>query len=489
MAVKESEPTQTERELIDSLDRVGRDPDEHSAVHIHLSKLQASNKTPIKLKVASRFFGMLQQSYEMSVFVMSNGDLIVMGFDLPETEIVRVIERLKALFDGDPLLIAPTPQKFGILQEPQTSDRFATWYALEVEFDEFLKVARDLLVEAEVLLKALRAAPPAIKQAGPGDMAEIVDHLEKVDLGPMIRRQACLQFVASEIEGGLDSVAQILFEEFYVSMSDVQKASADGLDILSDRWLFQYFTRAVDEAILFTLPSTAAYKIPKRISLNLNLLTLQGQRFSNLLENFGPNKSLIIEVQLIDVLANLKTYYKARDGLREAGHTLLIDGLSSAAIASLNLGMLAPDMIKVVWSPDMAGGEGSASFTNKLGGYPMNHIILSRASTDVAIRWGRSQGILGFQGMWVDAALASMTMLRCPAAAQCTMKQCEQRRSSVIIRKRRECPNPPGLDMVQSFAAPSQKRYPPGHFAGQPKPERRVDPNRQPGPSPQRGGQ
>lgn len=468
MALKENEPTQTEREFIDALERVGREPDEHSAVHLHLSQLQPTNRTAIKLKVASRFFATLQQAYEMSVFVMSNGDIIVMGFDLPELEVNKVIERMKALFKCDPLLEAPTPTKFGILQDPQqNNDRFATWYALEVEYDDLAKIATGLLAEAETMLKARRNAPPPVKQAGPGDMDEIIERINKIDISPMIHRQACLEFVPSDIPGSLDSVAEIFLEEFYVSMMEMQKAVGDGMDILSDRWLFQYLASTVDQAILAALPSTAAFKMPKRISMNLGLTAMQGPRFGTFLEQIPPGKKYIVEVHLTDTLANLKLYYRARDALREAGHAILLDSLSAAAVASLNFPLLDPDYIKVVWHNDMAGnfGKGEASsggsnFTKHLEGYPLDRVILSRTTTDLPIRWGRSQGILKFQGMWGDAALTSMTMLSCPAASRCTFKQCEQRRTAVTARMRHECPNPPGLDMIQQFSAPRPKARP-----------------------------
>jgi len=464
MSAKESEPTQTEREFIDALERVEREPDEHSAVHLHLSQLQPSNRTPIKLKVASRFFGTLQQAYEMSVFVMSNGDIVVMGFDLPELEVNKVIERMKALFAGDPLLEATTPTKFGILQDSsQQNDRFATWYALEVEIDDLNKVAKGLLAEAEKLLQARRSAPPPIKQAGPGDMDGIIEQINKIDISPMIRRQSCLRFAPGDASGDLDSVAEVFFQEFFVSMMEMQKVVGGGMDILSDRWLFQYLASTVDEAILLALPNTTAFKIPNRISMNLNLVAMQGQRFSALLNNFPEDKKFIVEVHLTDTLANLKLFYRARDALREAGHAILLDSLSAAAVASLNLPLLDPDFVKVVWNNDMAGNFGqsgnapdNSNFTKHLKDFPLDRVILSRTTTDLPIRWGRSHGILKFQGMWGDAALATMTMLKCPAAAQCTLKQCDQRRSWVTSRMRRECPNPPGLDMIQRFAAPRQ---------------------------------
>lgn len=458
---QEREPTQAERELLDTLHRAARSRAGRSAVHLHLSRLLPANRTLARLKIAARFFAPLELAYEMKVFPLAAGDIIIIGKDMPEDDIARLISRLKSLFSTDPLVMGREGERFGArFDKKMHNDRFATWYALETEVEELTGIAERLLHDAEALLKAHRAAPKPPAPVGPGDLDGIVARLGTVALAPMIRRQACLRFVASDVADSPDAFAEILFEEFFVSMADVQQAAAAGLDLTADRWLFQYFTRAVDEAILYALPGTEAFQKPERLSLNLNIESINSASFKGLVSELAPEQRLIAEVPLIDVVTNLQGYYRARDLLHEGGHSLLIDGLAPSNLSSLDFRLLNPDFVKVMWSADLAASaaSGVAPLQASLGELDISRVILARAGSEAAIRWGRNQGISAFQGVWTDAALGTVTLIRCPASSQCTLKQCVQRRAGVTNRRRHECPNPPGLDMVQRFAAPSQKK-------------------------------
>ena len=157
------------------------------------------------------------------------------------------------------------------------------------------------------------------------------------------------------------------------------------------------------------------------------------------------------------MFTNLSLYQSVRDRLRRQGHSILIDGLSPPVLVALDLDLLDPDFIKVQWFSDLAATRHTRKaedLTETIASFGSGRVILARCDSEAAIAWGVSHGILSFQGRFIDAILASVTMTECPRAGLCNMKECANRRASVGGKKHFECPNPPGLDAVQSFSAP-----------------------------------
>lgn len=436
---QERDPSQSERELLDTLLRAGRAPAGRSVVHLHLSNLLPRNRTPARLRIAARLFAPLEMGNEMQIFALSGGDIIILGRDMPEAEVDRLVHRVRSLFEDDPLTFRDWMDD---------DDPFASWYALEIDLDEIVAVARTLLAAAEVRRDAMRTATRPPEPLAPGDLDRLTDAVHDLSVLRLMRRQPVLRFARSQ--------ANVLFEEIHVSVADVAQAIAADRDLLADRWLFQYFTRALDNSALNALPQSDVLGLADAISLNLNLETLQSAEFRSILNILRPGQRLLVEVQVIDVFTNLPAYIEARDTLRAQGHAIIIDGLSPATLGAMDMRLLDPDHVKVLWSPDLVAAshprraDAVAEVVSILGG---DRVILTRCETESAILWGLDKGISCFQGHYLDAVLAGVTLTRCPEAARCTLRQCVQRRSGMGGKRRRDCPHLPGLDMVRTFSA------------------------------------
>lgn len=437
----ERDPSQTERQLLDTIERAGRTPAGRTAVHLHLSQLLPGNRPPAHLRIAARLFAPLETAHHVQVFALSNGDIMVLGKDMPEDEVDRIVHRVRALFERDPLAFMDFDETAG--------DPFVSWYALEVDYDDLHAAATALLADAERRRDAQRGAekPPRPMTAKDLDILQV--KLADLDVRPMLRRQPCIRFQARE--------AAIAFEEVFISMADVRQALGVDYDLFADRWLFQDLSRMLDIRALNGLPETAAVDKPDVLSLNLNLESLDSAEFDALCARLRPGQSLVVEVQVIDVFSNLPTFQRARDMLRADGHAILIDGLHPAVLGALDLGLLDPDWIKIVWHPELAApqhprkSEEFADLVNDFGG---ERVVLSRCDTETAVMWGLSKNITAFQGRFLDAVLGTVTMTKCPKAPACQLKDCTSRRAALSGRQRAECPNPPGLDAVRTFAAP-----------------------------------
>lgn len=441
----ERDPSQTERQLLDTIERAGRTPAGRTAVHLHLSRLLPGNRPPAHLRIAARLFAALETAHHIQIFPLSNGDIMVLGKDMPEDEVDRIVHRVRALFDRDPLAFMDF--------EDDEPDPFVTWYALEVDFEELRVAAERLLKDAERRRDAQRHAERPPRPMTPADLDVLQAKMADLDVRPMLRRQPCIRFATKQ--------AHIAFEEVFISMADVREALAIDYDMFADRWLFQDLSRMLDARALAGLPDTAAVGKPDRLSLNLNLESLDTSEFALLSQRLREGQSLVVEVQVIDVFSNLPAFQKARDTLRGDGHAILIDGVHPAVLGALDLTLLDPDMIKIVWHSELAAPQHprkSEEFADLVTDFGGDRVVLSRCDNETAVMWGLSKGITAFQGRFLDAVLGTVTMTKCPKARLCALPDCTARRAVLNGRARAQCPNPPGLDAVTRFAAPGRRK-------------------------------
>lgn len=438
------DPTHAERELIDLVERGAKTPSGRTAVHLHLSQLMPVHRPPQYLRIAARLFAPMESDAGLRVFSMSNGDIMIVGREMPEEEIDRMIQRIKSLFSHDPLTWSDPDDEDGF-------DPFVTWYAFEVDLEELRQVIRGLLAEAEKRRRDLLKAPPHAQDLTPEKLNTVLDGLGKINIRHHLRRQPCVRV--------MDRKAVILFEEIYTSMADLRKAVAPETDLFSARWLFQDFSRSLDRVVLTGLPRAEVVQAPRRISLNLNLETVETREYQLLRQILGP-KPMVLEVQLIDVFTNLAKYLKIRDQLRADGDAILIDSLTPAMLGALDMRQLDPDFVKIQWSSDLAApghpssGDDLGDIVEALGG---DRVILTRCDTELAITWGLTHGIYTFQGRFMDAILGTVSINTLPQLTGVSLRDFVRWRTAVDNATRHQCPDPRALDAVQEFASPPRR--------------------------------
>ncbi|WP_404382085.1 hypothetical protein [Caenispirillum salinarum] len=450
---------QAERLLLDTIERLRRNGSGGRAVYLHLSRLLPMNRVPVRMRIVARMFKTLETGHGAAVYTLDNDDLVILGRTLPESEIDLIIHRVRSLFEHDPLTYAGGGQA-------DPDDPFVTWYdlmtdhrrlRLAVEAVEQDRLERLGTVGSGGLVSPYSWAAPREAVPEPVDpraLERVLDAFALFDLGPHLRRQPAVRI-------GDDRLAEVAFEEFFASIGGVQKALCPETVLTADRWLFQDFSRALDRRVLEILADQPLLRKPGAISLNLNLESTRSPAFRRLVKAMGGRQKLVVEVQVIDVFADIHAYEDARDALREAGHEVLIDGLSPVTLRLLDVRKLAPDYAKVLWNADLATEETAdktAAFAAEVKAVGPRRVVLARCDTEAAVMWGLNNGIQMFQGRFIDAVLGTMTMADCPKSIQCTLSQCAARRASVAGATRTQCPHPPGLDAVQRFAAPGVRR-------------------------------
>lgn len=376
--------------LCDTLDRMRRNPEGRKVVHLHLSKLLPGNRTPVKSKIVSRMFANLESGMHVQIFPMTNQDLVMTVNSGSQRDVNAICNRIRTLFDDDPATYT---------EDAQGNDQFVHWYDLEVDSAMALSMAQDLRTEGTRLLQQ---PPPSkgLPTMAPAQLDQVQKQLATANIIPFIKDQ-----VAMRVNPGAAD-ASIEFFEFFLSVGDLQRTIAPNINIFGDRWLFQDLSRTMDLRMLEIVVRAPHARECKTLSLNLNLETVSTPAFEKFIERSPEGQKIIVEVQSIDVLANIRSYFDVHDVLSGMGHALLIDGLNPATLQMLDVGPLKPDYAKLMWAPEfieLLNPEGNKSASSMIEEVGPEKIILARCDSQDSMAWGLKSGIRIFQGHFLDS--------------------------------------------------------------------------------------
>jgi hypothetical protein len=430
--------------LLATAERVGRIREGRVAVHLHLSKLRPHNRQDSHLRIALRMLDPLVQFYRAQMFMLTNSDIIILCKDVKPNELDNLIYRLRGLFSKDPLTYADSGDG---------RDRFYTWYDLENEYEAFLALTQRLNEEARRRMRE-RQANAAAAPIEPRGLHDVLAKLSNIDTAGLVRRQSCIALNER-------NRAAVAFQEFFVSVPDLQRTVAPEINLTGNRWLFQHLSQVLDQRVLASIVNTDFHTLPPAVSLNLNISTTFTQSFKNFEAYLrGHNIGLVIEAQVLDVFADLGTYFYARDQLRERGHTVLLDGVTALTLQFMDATQYGTDLIKLFWSPDFLDEGLSDEVRRAIDAIGVERLVLGRCDSESAIQWGLETGIQRFQGRYVCAMQSAMAMSVCDKAARCTLQQCVLRHAVIAGRPRGECHNIDQLDAFPQLVAPRRRAKP-----------------------------
>jgi EAL domain-containing protein (putative c-di-GMP-specific phosphodiesterase class I) len=134
----------------------------------------------------------------------------------------------------------------------------------------------------------------------------------------------------------------------------------------------------------------------------------------------AERRTLVVEIQMLDLAADTSDFMLARDFLRARGHKICLDGITPLNAGLLDISRLGVDMVKVVWSPEMADPAMTqrrseiAGLVRRIG---EARVILCRCGDAAAVEAGHALGVSLFQGRHVDSLLEHARKLGPGAAA------------------------------------------------------------------------
>ena len=418
--------------LLGAVERIGRIRQGRIAVHVHLSRLRPQNRQDGHVRIALRMLEPMVNAYRGQMFLLTNSDVVFMLKDANLTDVENMIYKLRALFSKDPLTFADTGD--GI-------DNFCTWYDLASEdYDAFLEMAREVTEEARA-----RNRDKSQQQAGSTTLdakmlGDLLERLARTDIRRLIRRQSAIAVGA----GGAN--AEVIFQEFFVSVTELQKELASEVSLLSNRWLFQHLSLSLDQRVLGSLMNSHLAAWPVVYGLNLNLATVRTSAFQEFADHIGGHAGLSVEIQVLDVLADSRGYFEAHKRLHDQNHWIVLDGIGALSLQFMDVAQFKADFYKLNWSPEMGDGDHGDQIAADLARLGMEKIVLGRCDSEAAIQWGLGKGIQRFQGRYVDTMLAAYTMAVCDKSAACTLGQCIARHGVLSGPPRPDCGNLPMLD-------------------------------------------
>ena len=391
------DPTTSEESLLlGRLNRVEQNPSGFYAVHLHLSELRQPNRQPHFLNIAARIFDSIINNHDATLFPLNNADMILVCQNVPVDDVDSVIDRVRSLFNEDPLSSS---------QEGSFEDRFSTWYDLSTteDFSALFNLATDLAMELEKKLKEKKLNGEAGQESegnplSPTNLAMINQKLQGMQVNDMVRQQTCLHIGTS---GG----GRVMFHENFISMNELKKEVAPDVNLFASPWLFQYLTETLDRRILDIIAERNFDLLKEPISVNLNISTVLSREFRNFHKSVGDNtQKVVVEMQIIDIFADINSYGYARDSLQEMGYQVLADGLSPISLQFFDPAQLRSDFIKIAWGSEFESDNNNrvTELRKVIANTGKDSVILARVDTEKAIKWGVDIGISRFQGYVID---------------------------------------------------------------------------------------
>jgi len=427
--------------LRDAVVRLLRAPPDRQAgrlaLALHLSRLDPPAPRPYHRRVARAVLDDAARRYDGQVFALRNGDLVML---------------LQAADAGTAL--ATTLARLFQVDVPNADLLLSRWL-LPGDADGLLAFVDARLADD---LPGLAPDHAALVEpsAGIGAFAAIDALIENSPVSDLMQRQTAVL-----LSPGGSARLRPLFREITFSLAVLEARVASAGHLVADPFLLRHLATRLDGHMLQALaddlrgggPLTAgARDRGPMLTLNLTLPGILSAGFASFAAACHAAGARVgIEVSLLDACADAEAFLLARERLGVAGLTMVLDGVSHHALMLTTPAALQPDLVKLDWSKQLP--EAGSALETALADLGPARVVLHRAETEEALRWGLAQGIRRFQGRHVDAMLAAGRIGACPQAALCTPRQCMERASATASAGRVGCRNTVLLDAAAPLEA------------------------------------
>lgn len=370
------------------------------AVHLQLTRAAGAVAGLERVRLALRPLELLASVYDAKLFCLFEGHVVlVCKGAVPVDQVDLAIGKVRSSY-----LAAVEDWTWDCDEDPD-----ADWYDLgqAEDFERLLSLAAAWAARA----RRIRATPVSASATAPvrclnaQDLVTICQRVEQADLAAVVRQQTALDVL-------LQAAPLPLFRETYVSMQDLRALVAPGIDMFASGWLFRYLTEILDRRMLDFVAGQALACGPVPISLNLNLASLNTPSFKRFLDGYDATTGkLVIEIQLVDLLANSAVFVSIRQSLQARGHRILIDGLTPLTLQAIDVSALRSDFVKIWWredAPTIFPARRVSGLREVIDRVGRERVILARAESEQALEWGVEHGIRRFQGRFVDRLLGAL---------------------------------------------------------------------------------
>ncbi|MEX2449239.1 MAG: hypothetical protein WD407_00120 [Rhodospirillales bacterium] len=389
--------------LLDYMHRLEQHKEGRKLVHLHLSALRPFNRREHHIRAAAENFEPFVTAMDGQLFLLKNADIFFVFKKEVLPQVETVVQKTRYLFSDDPL----------VADEEDSERKLVVWYDVDADYGTILQLVQGMVSTVQERQRSFnsqmdtRAALKAKQEKGepltPEVLGRVENALARADLSNLVRRQYICSLSRRR-------VPEPLFSELFISIADLRETLLPGVNLLANRWLFQHLTETLDRRMLSLLSKTDTLTISGDISFNLNVGTLLSQEFQVFDDNItaGRRGAMVIELQKVDIFANLGAYLFAREYVQAKGYRVCIDGLSYQAMAVIDRERLGADFVKLVWHPEMV--DGGEEIHNRIRTMVRHagedRVVLCRVDNREAVDFGQSIGISLFQGRHVENLIA-----------------------------------------------------------------------------------
>lgn len=406
----------TERYLLETLERISKNRSEFKILYVNISKLKPKNRHPKFVKIITRLFDDLVSIANSTMFVLVNGDFAILGRNITDKVVADAIEKLRRGLITDPIWSSKSSSEFTHVYQPE-------------DFDDFYKKIEEMISEDNRLDEIVNRTP-----LDAGQIDAVKEHLDMVNIADVVKHQGVIRLENS-------SNYRRLFDEYFVAVKDLSRNFDKNIDLIGNKWLFLYLTQTLDKKTMSSFVVSDIKNREGKVSLNLNLSTINTSDFINFeqyVKSLG--QKLIIEVQPIDMLNNMRAFFNTKEKLHKLGHEILLDATSLEMLQAINVKSLGFDYIKLFWHDLMDEyGVQSDKVREIFEEVGYNKIILAKCIDEKALRWGIKNGIRAFQGPYIDMLEVAMIRKNCPNGKRCTAEDCLKRKKMISGYFRNMC--------------------------------------------------
>ncbi len=407
---------ETEKYLLETLERITKNRFEYKVLYVNISKLKPKNRHPKFVRIITRLFDDLVSIANSTLFVLANGDFAILGKNITDKVVGDAIEKLRRGLITDPIWSSKSSSEFTRVYQPE-------------EFDDFYKKIEDMMNEDGNINEVINRKPLEA-----GQIDAVKEHLDMVNIVDVVKHQGVIRLENS-------SNYRRLFDEYFVAVKDLSRNFDKNVDLVGNKWLFLYLTQTLDKKTMSSFVVSDIKKRTGKISINLNLSTINTPDFINFEQYIkSMDQKIIVEVQPIDMLNNMRAFFNAKEKLHKLGHEILLDATSLEMLQSINVKALGVDYVKLFWHDLMDDYNTKSQEIRALFeeiGY--NKIILAKCLDEKALRWGIKNGIRSFQGPYIDMLEVAMIRKNCPNGKRCTAEDCLKRKKMISGYFRNMC--------------------------------------------------
>jgi hypothetical protein len=342
-----------------------------------------------------------------AIYLCEDSSIFVVAYNLPKPQHDKMVFQLRYLFMDDPLAYNP---------EGDENPDFCSHYVFDTQWQDAMATLKKRLVsrvrkipessggqsetKAVANNQTSSASKREVRLLDSNLLPSVEKELRNVALEPLIRRQPICAAIP-------DTAIRSVFDEMYINIAHLREKLSVDVDLLSNRWLFKYLTQALDDKMLETVAQDTGRYLSSPISLNLNIPTVLSAQFTQFDAALKPGMkvSVVIELQLADVFADMSGFLFAKDMLQKLGYRVCLDGVTELSFPQIDRKRLGFDLIKLLWNADIESDIKSSAnkqLAEAIKVCGANRVILTRCDNQKAVTYGQALGLSLFQGRYLD---------------------------------------------------------------------------------------